>query len=344
MKMKLATFAVTALTSFNTLACIHFQIESDGSFINGRSMEFGVNIKNWESLPSEFFIYKKGSKFINNIPVSKYGFAGIRTYDNLVTEGVNEKGVSMAGLWFTNGEYPDNKKLNNSIPNTHLINWGLGQFSSAKDIVENLKKLNVYAPFVKNLGGQGPIHFSITDASGANYVVEFINKEIKVFDNTKNRVLTNDPRFDQQLSQLDQLYKKNPNLKNINTAGEFNNLSGGYGSTQRFQKISVLKSLLPKPINNVMAVNQSIGLLNNIDYPRGVPTYAEDLNQGRGDVKQETTWVSVIDLKNLKYYYRTSTNYNVKVVDLKKIGFNNNIQFNLFNDSGRFIDVTTKVK
>ncbi|WP_145540384.1 linear amide C-N hydrolase [Yersinia alsatica] len=347
-KLKLAALTLPILFSVNTLAstfaCTHFQIESpDGSIINARSMEYGIDTKTWKSLPANFVIHKKLSVLNDTVKKSKLGYAGIETYEGILTEGVNEKGLSMAILWFTEGQYPENLNKENSIKNTDVMKWALSQFDNADEVIANLKKMNVYAPIYQVFGGALPLHYSITDRHGKNYVVEFIDKEMKIFDNTENRVLTNDPRLDKQLDKLKLFYNNNPNLKDINTSGELNSLPGGYGSQERFIKISVLRNLLPTPESNTTAINQSISLLNNVDYPRGVPAYEADAKAGRGDSKQETSWISIIDLNKMKYYYRTTTNYNVKVIDLDKIGFDRDVIFSLYDDQQSFIDVTPKL-
>jgi penicillin V acylase-like amidase (Ntn superfamily) len=338
--IKLSIVLATLLTSTTTFACVHFQVESNNSYINARSMEFGVDTATWQSMPAEFVIYKKGMSIKNLSQKSKFGYAGIETYNGILTEGVNEKGLSMAALWFTEGKYPEKKNQEIDISNADVIPWALSQFSSAEEIIENLKKMNIYAPSYESFHGSLPLHYSITDRDGSNYVVEFIGGEIKIFNNRENKVLTNDPSLDKQLDNLALFYKDNPAANSIKTAGELNSLPGGYGSQQRFIKVSVLKNLLPKTNDPLTMINQSISLLNNIDYPRGVPAYEADANSNRGSDKQETSWISVIDLNEMKYYYRTSTNYNMKFVDLKKTGFKKNIKFNIYNNSHRFIDIT----
>ena len=335
---RLAVVAFTLSVTTSACACIHFQITAqDKTLINARSMEFALGSKTGQSLPADFVIVKKGTPLPASAGRSTLAFAGIQSAYGILTEGINEKGLSVALLWFEDSRYPANLHQQNSLSNTAVAGWALGQFSSAKDVIAQLDKMNVYGAEYADYGGVSPTHYAITDTSGANYVVEFNHGKMNVLDNSANRLLTNEPRLETQWQKLSDWLKVHPEQKRGGGApGTLDSLPGGYGSMERFLKISVLKGLLPPAENSIAAINQSINLLNNVDYPRGVPSDA----YGDEVLREETSWVSLIDLKRLRYYYRTHDNYNLRMVDLKKVGFEKDVKFSLYGQGGHIISVT----
>ncbi|HAT4519959.1 TPA: linear amide C-N hydrolase [Serratia marcescens] len=321
----------TALITFNASACTFFQIvTTNGKVINSRSMEWAIDTKTWQSMPARFVIRPaKTSITIDSVAkTTSLAYAGIETYDNLLTEGVNEKGLSISALWYKTGKNPTRSESKDNIANTEVMPWILGNFSSAKDAIAALNNKNVYAPFVKTFNQKLPIHYILTDVNGDYYVIEFDDGKMTITDQKDNKVTTNEPSIQEQRANLATFYAKNKNLLDKNQAGEMSALPGGYSPKDRFVKISVIKNLLPKTGDTTTAVYQSFNLLNNVDYPRGVPSY-NDGSRGASET-QETSWTSVINLTDKKYYIRSNENLNIQEIDITPELFTKTVSFDIY--------------
>lgn len=107
-----------------------------------------------------------------------YGFvgAGRNLGHYIFVDGVNEKGLSAAALYFS-GEatYAKTAKTNrvNLAPH-EVLNWLLGNASDCEDLGRKVDQLNIIDAPVKILGKATPLHWIISDRSGACYVLEML--------------------------------------------------------------------------------------------------------------------------------------------------------------------------
>lgn len=74
--------------------------------------------------------------------------------------------------------------------------------SNVNQAATELAKVNVVT--TPDLGWLGTLHWHVQDASGQSRVFEYINHELRVYDNTAVGVLTNDPSYEWQLGYLNQ--------------------------------------------------------------------------------------------------------------------------------------------
>ena len=79
--------------------------------------------------------------------------------------------------------------------------WIMGNFATVEEVKEALPKVNVAGYNLKEAGGELYMHIAVHDAAGKNLVIEFIDGEVKVYDNPLG-VMTNRPDFAWQLNNL----------------------------------------------------------------------------------------------------------------------------------------------
>lgn len=355
MKKTLLAIGLAAATTFGAAssanACLTYVGKSNDSMpVIGRTVEFGYDVQTLASFPTDFATFPRGSEFTtygSDKPLtwnSKYGFSGM-SHGGLVSDGINEKGLYVAMLWFADGKYPAQDTSEPGLASGSIVNWLLGNFASVDEAVSGLAKINVYQSDDNHLGIELPAHFQLVDKSGKVLVVEYIDGEMTVTDNTDLGVMTNSPKIADHKQAYQQFLKQKPHLDAASEidGGMLEGLPGGYTALERTVRTAILRDLTPKPKTKEEAINQVIHTLNTTDYVRGA---AEFPSRGMSGGKQETSFITVIDMANMDYYYRTVDSLTLHKVDLNQIDYSAGQPVTGFNIYGgiRFVDVTDRAQ
>ena len=188
-------------------SCTDFVVQSlDGAYINGRSLEFAMDLEaKIQVFPAHVERVSRGPNQEAGVRwVSQYGYLGVTVLDLAFSmDGMNEKGLSFGFLWLPGTQYQTVSARDGKVPLDFIDfgDWLLGNFASIVEVKEALKKVSVWGHPVPPLPGIPPVHATIHDATGNHLVVEFINGEMRVYDNPIG-VLTNYPTFDWMLTNL----------------------------------------------------------------------------------------------------------------------------------------------
>lgn len=296
------------------LACSDFVVKAkDGTVVNGRSMEFPIDLK------SEVWIVPRGQH-------SQYGFLGIDAFGlkDTFVEGFNEKGLAMGGLMFAGAQYQQ-PLPGKSVPIDSLGAWILGNFATVAEVKAALPKVAICDSSIKKLKGLG-MHIAVHDALGKNLVIEFIGGKVKVYDNPLG-ILTNRPEFDWQMTNLRNYlnldaHDKKPIMLNgvkVEPAGVGSGmlgLPGDWTPPSRFVRLAYSVNAALPPKNATEAVSLAQHLLNVVDIPKGVIKESTPLPLVEEYGYAE--WVVIKDLTNKVLYFKTYENAAWKSVDLKK--------------------------
>jgi choloylglycine hydrolase len=136
-------------------------------------------------------------------------------WDNLPTfnDGMNTAGLSVGALWLSPGTtYPaPGSTTYFEVSFLDFPAWVLGNFTSAADVAAALGAGGA-TPQVTIVGPPPPtpqqaspfyvpLHYIITDATGASIVVEFVNGETMIH-GSDNGVMTNAPTYDWQCTNV----------------------------------------------------------------------------------------------------------------------------------------------
>jgi len=183
MKSKLIIFLIM-LTGFATRidsqACTIFRMKAkDGNITIGRSMEFGAN------LGYDLIVVPRNKPFFSPSPVSKiglkwatqYGYLGVANMgmDFGVSDGMNEKGLSVSVLWYESDmQYQDVAPADSSkaLAQVMFSDWALGSFSTVAEVRSAI--LNVKVFFYSDPSKRKmpvTVHFIVYDANGGCIVV-----------------------------------------------------------------------------------------------------------------------------------------------------------------------------
>ena len=188
-RLLLAVVALCFLSQ-TVLACTSFQlIAADGSRIYARTMEFPLE------LHSELVVLPRKTAFVgtgaNNTKgitwAAKYGVVGLNGYgENLILDGMNEKGMAGGILYFTGyAGYanPANADPSKSMAPWEFLTWALANFDNVADLKSSLEDITIIAVEQGDLKVVPPLHYVLHDAKGGVLVVEPINGKLIATDN-----------------------------------------------------------------------------------------------------------------------------------------------------------------
>ena len=245
--------------------------------------------------------------------------AGIDEYP-LYYDACNEKGLSIAGLNFAgNAKYLDEKEGMVNVTPFEFIPYLLSNYSNVGEVKEALKNINlVNINFSESLP-LSPLHWMISDESGA-IVVEPLEDGLKVYDNPVG-VLTNNPHFDKQLSELNKymgLSNKNPqnlfsktfDLDEYSRGMGAIGLPGDLSSSSRFAKVAFTRANSFSGDGEMESVSQFFHILASVEQQNGC-TFIND-----PDLYEYTIYTSCYNTNDAVLYYRTYNNSQITAVKL----------------------------
>lgn len=276
---------------------------SDNLYIVGRSLDWKTPI------PTNLYVYprgmeKHGHKYDNSVVwTSKYGSVYAVGYDGGVTEGMNEKGLVVNGL-FCKGTVYSNDETSDLPPMSLAMftAWLLDLNATTDECVELLKKHDFNISGATFDGGTAAsLHWGITDASGKTAILEFDHGKVKIYEGDDIRVLTNDPSW--------------PDMQAINAywqkKGGEHTLPGTVSSPDRFVRTDFFVRHVEETPEADLGVSIARSVLVNACVPY---TYTI---VGEGNVSS-TQWRSFSNVRDLRYYFEPVTNNGFYYIDLGK--------------------------
>jgi choloylglycine hydrolase len=373
-QMKLVICAVSAfllLFGERAVPCTSFRVVArDGTALVGRSMEFGVD------LSSAIMVVPRGFRFTSPAPgggqelswQAKYGFVGMNAKGmDLATDGLNEAGLSVHLLLLPGyAKYQEvaPKDSARALPHVGVANWILSNFATVEEVKTAIQDVAVFAYEPPGIGFL-PIHYAVHDSKSA-LVIEYVDGQRHVYDNPIG-VLTNSPPFDWHLTNLrnyinltnlsvDSLKLGSYTLRPIGQGTGLLGIPGDYTPPHRFVRVTALAHAAVPPATAAEGANLAFHILNNVDIPLGAvadrtSTTASKAPAGSPPARlggldyDLTQWVTVSDLTNKIYYFRTYKNLAIRRIDLKRLDFSGTtIQHMNIESGGQFVDLANQAK
>lgn len=270
--------------------------------VTGRNFPFGFNdSKSHYALIGMAFVY-------NNYP--------------LYYDATNEKGLSMAGLYF-----PDNAKLGKdkadkiNLASYEFIPYVLGQCKDIEEARALLENINVTdKAFDKNLPST-PLHWIIADKEKA-LTVEQTESGLHIYENPVG-VLTNNPPFPYQMMNLNNYINLTPKEPE-NTFSSFAplktyckgmgaiGLPGDLSSASRFVRTAFTKLNSKCGESEEESISQFFHVLASVNHTRGCSLTAD----GKSEI---TVYSSCCNVDKGIYYYRTYENSRICAVKMHSL-------------------------
>ena len=272
-----------------------------------RTMDFGFQLEGRPVVIPRNYVWKKQFKGSQQ---TKYGFLG--TGRNLgeyfLADGINEKGLAIAELYFLNeAKYSSEEKEAsvNLAPHEFII-WLLGEIENISELRERIAEVQIVEEEVPVLGFVPPLHYIVTDKTGETVVLESDSGELVIKDNPVG-VMTNSPEFGWHLKNLNNYLSIQPNnfsnkkingyeIKSFGQGSGTYGLPGGYTSPERFVRTVYLRALIESGETVDDSLNAMFKILDNVTIPKGVNIK----NDGSIDYTQ---YRAVFDVSNGTYYF-----------------------------------------
>lgn len=309
MKTKLFAGAILAMAALSlpssSDACSRVcYVGSDSLYVIGRCLDWKTPI------PTNLYVYPAGiSKAGSDKPgavtwTSKYGAVYAVSYDSGITEGMNEKGLCVNGL-FNKGTVYDNAQTATRPPMSlaMFVGWLLDMNATTDEVVEVLKQHNFsLSGATFDEGTVSALHWGVTDASGHSVIFEFDHGDIKIYEMGDYLAMTNDPMWPQMTAIIDYW----------NNVGGTNMLPGTVKSPDR----CVRANFFAHHVDPVSDANLGTSICRSVLINSCVP-YTYQLGDGEPNVSS-TQWRSYANLRDKTYGFDIVTNYGYFYIDLKK--------------------------
>lgn len=321
-----------AMFSFGhcALACTGIKIKAnDDAVIAARTMEFARNLESTIIYIPKGMSYTGTTKLGMNNGIKwdvKYPITGVSAYHMPhILDGINTQGLAFGLFYFPDyAGYPALTKENQA---KSLAPWEIGTYllsrnATVDEVLKDLKNINVVSAAWKEGEDAPACHYIVHDASGKSLVIEYVNGELKTYDN-KLGVITNAPTFDWHITNLSNYVNLTVNnVSPIDLSGTqvlgfgqgtgMLGLPGDFTPPSRFiRAVAFTQSSVPT-VNGQEGIFHAFHILNQFDIPKGAVRGKE----GNKTEIEYTQWTAASNLKDIKYFYHTYDNRQVHQVDL----------------------------
>lgn len=296
--------------------CIDFKTK-DTYFGRNLDLEYHFNEKVVVTPRNYEFTLKNGKAF--KTKYAMIGMAMISENYPLYAEAANEEGLAIAGLYFPGSARYNNIENNKlSLAPYELIPYFLGLYKSVIELRKDLVNLNIIdIPYNSDLP-LTDLHWMISDGKEC-IVVEQTYDGLKIYDNPVG-VLTNNPSFDYQLTNLNNYsnltpyyqnskFSKNVELKQYGQGMGAIGLPGDNSPVSRFVRACFNKLNSDCNDDEESSVTQFFHILDVVSMVKGVTVTSE----GKNDI---TIYSCCMNITKGIYYYKTYNNSQITAINL----------------------------
>ncbi len=306
--LKIIAAAAVALCSYSAAeACSRVVYLGDKDIVLvGRTLDWRTPI------PTNLYVYPQGvaRQSMPSGPrlqwTSKYASVVTVGYDGGVTEGMNEAGLVMNGLFCKGTIYREAVQGDSKTPVmslSMLISYFLDNFRTVDEAARWLDS-NEFAIYGQTFDGGtvSTLHWAMTDTSGETLVMEYQDGKMYTHRGRQYQVLTNDPPMP-QMQAINDYWK---------TVGGVNMLPGTVRSSDRFVRASFFIDHVPTDFDNTEALGCIRSIMGTLSVPLGYEL------PGEPNVSS-TQWRSVADATGGKYYFYITYSPGDLWVDLGRL-------------------------
>lgn len=300
----LSLFITTLFTAFyiaKSHACTRVLHTWPQAVMVGRNMDW------FEDMNTQLRIYPRGIERTgkaNQGPsikwVSKYGSMVVGSYKNITAEGMNEQGLSVHLLTFSDAEYGERQINTPGLSVSMWAQYHLDQFASVAEAVEAAKspeyQLELF--YLGDSHKKIKLHLAMEDAEGNSAVIEYLQGEPMIYLDHGKSVLANSPAYNSQLK----------NLKEYIGFGGDKPLPGSDKSKDRFVRASWYNNHLPNAQSIEDAAFSLLSIIRNAAQPYTQATNSLHI--------ERTLWQVVGDLTHRHYFYASTTSLNIVKISL----------------------------
>ncbi|AEB77446.1 linear amide C-N hydrolase [Clostridium botulinum] len=272
----------------------------------------------------------------NNICYGIYSFVGMAVLGlntPIFTDGINEKGLMGALLYYPGFAHYNSKSIKNAININpgFFITYILSKCATINEVLIEINNINFINELV--FGEEIPVHYIFSDRSGESIIIEPDKRGISVYRNSMG-VLTNSPSYFWQIQNLrnylgiTNVPRQPQTVVNyqISQFGEGTGglgLPGDYTPVSRFVRLAFLKQFAVQGENEVEGITKMLRNFASVEIPEGI---IKDLNKPN---YVQTLCTSCMCSESLIYYFKLSCNSRINAINLEHE--KNNKQVKCFN-------------
>lgn len=306
------------ITDSNACSRITYTAE-DGSVVTGRSMDWpkpdevqlnlfpkGMNRSGLGTNP-----LKWTSKYAS-IAATSHGFAN---------SGINEAHLAVDVLYLATSNYGQLKPKEKTMSSTMVTQFLLDNFATAKEVADYFKNPKFRVILDKNianrLGADVTVHYIVTDKTGDNVIIEYIDGKPKIHHQKGRIVFTNDPEYDKMIAIRD--YFKEAGIEGSMPGSALAQARFVYLTGWLDQMVSTAFPDIQKEIPNYSFNDQTtamvLSLMRGVSTPFGIVFDKAHMNN------TSTLWRTVSDVKNGVFYFDSALLPLTVKVDLNQVDF-----------------------
>jgi choloylglycine hydrolase len=238
---------------------------------------------------------------------SRYGSLIVSGYDISTVDGMNEAGLVTNLLWLVDASYPEDDGETPRISVSVWAQYFLDRFATVAEAVAHLRETPLDAATGEVPGQPGrltTVHLSLSDATGDSAILEWIDGELMIHHDRDYRVMTNEPRFEEQLAITRYWDRIDP----------LDFLPGTNRASDRFVRASFYIDAVTQSDDPRTAAAGVFSVIRNASVPYGI-SVADSPNLST------TRWRVVADHKDRLFYVESALSPNVFWVDLDALDF-----------------------
>lgn len=280
---------------------------ADSLFVVARSLDWKT------SIPTNLYVYPRGiAKQSSNLPnckrwTSRYGAVYAVGYDGGITEGMNEKGLVINGLFCKTAVYETAEQAKDD-PRPYMslamfVAWLLDNNATVDEVIAAIQSQDFRIQGATFDGGTvSTLHWGVTDATGRSIIFEFVGGKLTIHEMNDYRAMTNDPEWPAMKAIVDYWEK----------IGGKNMLPGTVTSPDRCVRANYFAHHVQAVPEQDLGVSIARSVLLNSCVPY---TYliVDEPNLS------STQWRSYSDIRDKCYYFEIVTNPGYYYVDLNRI-------------------------
>ncbi len=298
--------------------CIDFKTK-DHYFGRNLDLEYRFNEKVIITPRNYPFELKNGSAI--RTKYAMIGMASIKDSYPLYAEATNEKGLSMAGLYFPkNAHFCSEHKDKFNLCPYELIPYFLGLYATIAELRDILLNLNITdIPLTPDLP-VAQLHWMISDDTEC-IIVEQMQDGLKIYDNPMG-ILTNNPPFGFHLANLNNYMNLTPDCPKNRFSSRLDlqqygmgmgaiGLPGDTSPASRFVRASFTKFNSICEDDEESSVTQFFHILDSVSVVKGTTLTKEGL-------LDLTTYSCCINTTRGIYYYKTYNNNQITAIRMTR--------------------------
>lgn len=296
------------LVAEQALACTRVVYNGpEGRYLTGRSMDWKL------PMLSNLWVFPRGMERNGAAGPrsieweSRYGSLIVSGYDISTTDGMNEKGLVANLLWLADSEYPEDDGVTPRLSLSMWAQYFLDQFATVEEAVAHIRNtpLHLATGEVPDQPGKlTTVHLSLSDATGDNAILEWLDGGLVIHHSREYRVMTNEPRFEDQLAIT--RYWQGVNARQF--------LPGTSRAADRFTRATYYIDAVRQSDDPRIAAASVFSVIRNASVPFGI-------SEENAPNLSTTRWRVVADHKALRYYIESAVSPNVFWVDLDQLDF-----------------------